>query len=84
MAHSEQKIAYDQEHPGQYAVHAHISSAQFYIFILSCLMILTLLTVGVSYIHLGKLNLIVAIVIASVKATLVISATVVTFAMPRT
>jgi cytochrome c oxidase subunit 4 len=64
--------AYDQEHPGQYDVHAHISPQWFYIFILGILMTLTLLTVGVSYIHLGKLNLIVAIIIASIKATLVI------------
>jgi cytochrome c oxidase subunit 4 len=69
---SEEKIASDQEHPGQYAVHAHISSTQFYVFILALLMSLTLLTVGVSYIHLGKLNLIVAVVIASIKATLVV------------
>jgi cytochrome c oxidase subunit 4 len=68
MAHE----AYDQEHPGQFDVHAHISEAKFYVFILVVLMTLTLLTVGVSYIHLGKLNLIVAIVIASIKATLVV------------
>ena len=70
MAH--QQEAYDQEHPGQFDVHAHISPAKFYIFILAILMTLTLLTVGVSYIHLGKLNLIVAIVIASIKASLVV------------
>src|SRR5215831_794127 len=68
MAHE----AYDQEHPGDYDVHAHISPATFYVFILAILVALTLLTVGVSYIHLGKLNLIVAIVIASIKASLVI------------
>src|SRR6516164_3601385 len=70
MAHAHE--AYDQEHPGQYDVHAHISPTKFYVFILGILMTLTLLTVGVSYIHLGKLNLIVAIVIASIKATLVV------------
>jgi cytochrome c oxidase subunit 4 len=69
---AEQKIAHDQEHPGQYAVHAHISPTGFYVFILAVLMALTLLTVGVSYIHLGKLNLVVAVVIASIKATLVV------------
>ena len=51
-------------------VHAHISSWQFYAFILGILMALTLLTVGVSYIHLGKLNLMVAVAIATVKASL--------------
>ncbi len=71
MAHQEH-AAHDQEHLGQYAVHAHISSVRFYAFILGVLMVLTLLTVGVSYIHLGKLNLIVAVIIATVKATLVV------------
>ncbi len=54
-------------------VHAHISPAGFYVAILGVLMILTLLTVGVSYVHLGKLNLLVAIVIASIKAGLVVT-----------
>jgi cytochrome c oxidase subunit 4 len=70
MAHAHE--APDQEHPGQFDVHAHISPAKFYVFILLILMTLTLLTVGVSYVHLGKLNLIVAIVIASIKASLVV------------
>jgi cytochrome c oxidase subunit 4 len=70
MAHPHE--AHDQEHAGDFDVHAHISPAKFYVFILLVLMALTLLTVGVSYIHLGKLNLIVAIVIASIKASLVV------------
>jgi cytochrome c oxidase subunit 4 len=53
-------------------VHAHISSVKFYVGILAALMVLTLLTVGIASIHLGPLNLAVAIVIASAKATLVI------------
>src|ERR1700759_3636545 len=53
-------------------VHAHISPVGFYGFILGVLMFFTLLTVAVSYVHLGKLNLAVAIVIASIKATLVV------------
>ena len=53
-------------------VHAHVSSWQFYAFILAILMALTLLTVGVSYVHLGKLNLMVAVAIATTKATLVV------------
>jgi cytochrome c oxidase subunit 4 len=54
------------------AVHAHISSVKFYIGILAALMVFTLLTVGVASIELGKLNLVVAVVIASMKATLVV------------
>jgi cytochrome c oxidase subunit 4 len=53
-------------------VHAHISSFGFYLAIFVALICLTLLTVGVSNIHLGKLNLIVAVVIASMKASLVV------------
>jgi cytochrome c oxidase subunit 4 len=53
-------------------VHAHISSWQFYAFILTILVVLTLITVGVSYVHLGKLNLMVAIAIATTKASLVV------------
>jgi cytochrome c oxidase subunit 4 len=54
------------------AVHAHISSVKFYVGILGALMVLTLLTVGIASIHLGPLNLAVAIIIASAKATLVL------------
>jgi cytochrome c oxidase subunit 4 len=54
-------------------VHAHISPVWFYALILGVLMFFTLLTVGVSYVHLGKLNLLVAIVIASIKAALVVT-----------
>jgi len=53
-------------------VHVHISSAKFYVGIFLVLVMLTLLTVGVSYIHLGPLNLVVAVVIASIKASLVV------------
>ena len=72
MSHPDH-IAADQEHEGQYDVHAHISSVGFYVFILATLMALTILTVGISYIHLGKLNLVVAVVIASIKASLVVT-----------
>ena len=54
------------------AVHAHISSVPFYIAIFTALTFLTVVTVGVSYVHLGKANLIVAVVIASIKAALVL------------
>ncbi|MEO7113643.1 MAG: cytochrome C oxidase subunit IV family protein [Polyangiaceae bacterium] len=61
------------EHPDDGAVHAHISPWQFYVKIFLGLVCLTLLTIGVAYIHLGKLNLIVAIVIATLKASLVVT-----------
>jgi cytochrome c oxidase subunit 4 len=62
----------DHGHADDGMVHAHVSSIKFYVLILAALMVLTLLTVGVASIHLGKLNLAVAVVIASMKATLVV------------
>jgi cytochrome c oxidase subunit 4 len=53
-------------------VHAHVSSLKSYIAIFLALVAFTLLTVGVSDIHLGKFNLVVAVVIASMKASLVV------------
>jgi cytochrome c oxidase subunit 4 len=53
-------------------VHAHVSSVKFYVGILAILVTFTLLTVAVASIHLGPLNLAVAIIIASAKATLVV------------
>src|SRR4051812_19493449 len=55
------------------AVHTHISSAGFYTVIFMALIALTILTVGQSYVDLGKLNLIVVILIATAKASLVVS-----------
>jgi cytochrome c oxidase subunit 4 len=54
-------------------VHAHISSSAFYTVIFLALVSLTILTVGQSYIDLGKLNLVVVILIATTKASLVVS-----------
>ena len=53
-------------------VHSHVSSLVGSIGVFLALIALTLLTVGVSNIHLGKANLVVAIVIASMKASLVL------------
>jgi cytochrome c oxidase subunit 4 len=54
-------------------VHAHVSSWQLYVGILIALMLLTALTVGISLIHLGTLNLTVAVLIATIKASLVVT-----------
>ena len=59
-------------HADDGAVHAHVSSVPFYVGIFGTLVALTVLTVAVSYVHLGALNLAVAIVIASIKASLVV------------
>lgn len=55
------------------AVHAHVSSSFFYMAVFGALIALTLATVGQSYVDLGKLNLAVVILIASLKASLVVS-----------
>lgn len=58
-------------HADDGAVHAHISSARFYLGIFLALVFLTYLTVKVSYYDFGSWNAILAIVIATAKASLV-------------
>jgi cytochrome c oxidase subunit 4 len=55
------------------AVHAHVSSVPFYVAVFLGLLVLTGLTVGQSYVDLGKLNLITVILIATAKASLVVT-----------
>lgn len=63
----------DHGHADDGAVHAHIASVKFYVGIFSALVLLTLATIGVSYIQLaGELNLVAAILIATMKASLVV------------
>ncbi|MGO8998765.1 MAG: cytochrome C oxidase subunit IV family protein [Polyangiaceae bacterium] len=64
--------AHDDHDADDGQVHAHVSSVKFYVGILSILVAFTLLTVAVASVHLGPLNLAVAIAIASAKATLVV------------
>src|SRR5262249_36141464 len=72
-AMTEATLAHEEhDHGKDGAVHAHIASTRFYIGIFSMLVLLTLLTIAVSYVHLGPLNLVVAILIASTKAALVV------------
>jgi cytochrome c oxidase subunit 4 len=54
------------------AVHAHISPAWFYVAVFMGLLFLTAMTVGQSYVDLGRLNLFAVVLIASLKATLVV------------
>ena len=55
------------------AVHTHISSATFYMVIFVALIGLTILTVAQSYVDLGRLSLAIVILIATTKASLVVS-----------
>ena len=56
----------DQEH------HEHIVPPSTYAIIISTLLALTLLTVAAAYVNLGRLNIVVALAIAVLKATLVV------------
>jgi cytochrome c oxidase subunit 4 len=58
-------------HADDGAVHVHISSAQFYVGIFVALVILTILTVKVSYYDFGEANILIAMAIATAKASLV-------------
>ena len=60
-------------HKDDGAVHAHIASTPFYVAVFLALILLTVLTVGQSYVDLGRLNLVVVILIATTKASLVVS-----------
>jgi cytochrome c oxidase subunit IV len=51
---------------------AHIASVKLYVSIFLTLMVLTTITVVVAYVNLGQLNKVVALGIATVKATLVV------------
>ena len=70
---SSEATKHDEHGHDDGAVHAHVSSTFFYIAIFVGLLVLTVTTVGQSYVDLGKLNLAVVILIASLKASLVVS-----------
>jgi cytochrome c oxidase subunit 4 len=66
--------ASDSEHDGAHgdgAVHVHIASTRFYVGIFLALICLTVATVKVSYYDFGSANIIIAILIATMKASLV-------------
>jgi len=58
-------------HADDGAVHVHIASTRFYWGIFAALIVLTILTVKVSYYDFGKANTIIAMLIATMKASLV-------------
>lgn len=49
----------------------HDSGVRTYIVVWGALVVLTAVTVAVSYVHLGMMNVVVALLVASVKASLV-------------
>lgn len=60
-------------HADDGAVHAHVSSVPFYVAVFLGLLFLTGATVGQSYVDLGKLNIVLVILIATLKASLVVT-----------
>ena len=67
-------MAAEHSHAHDYddwAVHVHIAPSRFYWAIFAGLVLLTVLTVKVSYYDFGSANIIIALVIASMKASLV-------------
>jgi cytochrome c oxidase subunit IV len=65
------EVAHALAHPDDGAVHAHLSSAQFYWGIFGALVFLTFVTVMVSYFDFGSANIVIAMVVATAKAGLV-------------
>lgn len=62
---------HDHDAPDDGAVHVHIASTRFYVGIFAALVVLTILTVKVSYFDFGSANIIIAMLIATTKAGLV-------------
>src|SRR5580658_9759766 len=62
---------HDHAHEDDGAVHVHIASTRFYIGIFAALICLTVATVKVSYYDFGSANIIIALAIATAKASLV-------------
>jgi len=59
------------DHGDDFHVHPHVAPALFYWGIFGGLIFLTFVTVGVSYVDLGSANTIVAVLVATMKASLV-------------
>jgi len=69
--HAENGSAAIAGHLDDGRVHAHISSAPFYWGVFGALVVLTILTVRVSYYDFGSANIVIAILIATMKGSLV-------------
>lgn len=57
--------------PSKYSRHPHILPLKVYLGVGGALVLLTLITVAVAQVHLGPFNLVVALLIATIKASLV-------------
>jgi cytochrome c oxidase subunit 4 len=69
MSHPES--SHDHGHHDDGLVHVHVHPTATYVKIFVALVFLTLVTVGLSRIHLGDFNFLIAVVVATIKAALV-------------
>ena len=70
MSHPDSSHAHDADDG---LVHVHVHPASTYVKIFVALVALTIITVGLSRIHLGEWNFFIAVVVATIKAGLVAS-----------
>jgi cytochrome c oxidase subunit 4 len=71
MAADHSHAATHDAHQGDGAVHVHIATSRFYWGIFLALIALTIVTVKASYYDFGQANIIIALLIATMKASLV-------------
>lgn len=63
--------AHAHAHAGDFP-HEHVTPISVYVAIFAALMVLTIVTVAVAWVDLGAFNIVVALAVAVVKATLVV------------
>lgn len=71
--HDNHSHGHDHGHGELQMGHHHVSSSQMFVNVLLALLVLTVVTVGASRFDFGSANLLIAMLIASVKASLVIA-----------
>jgi cytochrome c oxidase subunit 4 len=69
MAHTHHDIAHEHGHAH---AHGHVMPVSIYLGVFLALMVLTVVTILVAYVNLGPFNKVVALGIASIKASLVV------------
>lgn len=71
--HDNHSHGHDHGHGELQMGHHHVSSSQMFVNVLLALLVLTVVTVGASRFDFGSANLLIAMLIASVKASLVVA-----------
>jgi cytochrome c oxidase subunit 4 len=71
--HDNHSHGHDHGHGELQMGHHHVSSSQMFVNVLLALLVLTVVTVGASRFDFGSANMLIAMLIASVKASLVVA-----------